>query len=279
MAKLITRRRFLASAFGTLLAGGIAGYSFWECGDLEVVPVDVPLAGLPRGFRGCRIAFLSDFHHGPFISREHIAGAVGLANAAHPDLVLLGGDFIHRETSYLAPVAEELGKLSAPLGVFAVLGNRDIFGNRMMASKELARNGIRELTNKGLWIEREGSRIWLCGMDDYTIGRPDPKAAMVGAPPDAFALAITHNPDVCEKLDEPRIRLVCCGHTHGGQINFPLWGRPFVPSAYGEKYALGLVKAPSTKVYVTTGVGSVFPPLRFRCPPEVALLRLVSAGD
>lgn len=78
-------------------------------------------------------------------------------------------------------------------------------------------------------------------------------------------------------LDDPRIRLLCSGHTHGGQVNLPWIGRPFVPSGYGQKYAAGLVNAPHTQVFVSTGIGSIFPPLRFACPPEVALLTLSAA--
>ena len=193
------------------------------------------------------------------------------------DLILLGGDYIDRYSGYIAPVMEELGKLKSPLGVFAVQGNRDIRLNRVLTSKELLRQGIRELTNKGCWLERNGSKLWLCGMDDATIGHPDVSAALKGLPPDAVAIAFSHNPDLAESLRDPRIRLMCCGHTHGGQINLPLAGPLFIPSAFGHKYAQGLVQAPVTKVFVTSGVGAAFPPFRFRCPPEIALLTLACA--
>ena len=273
----MTRRKFIATAAGALAAAGIGGYSYWETGDLGPRLLDVPLEGLPAGFNGCRIALLGDLHHGWFISRDYLAGAVRLANSLEPDLIFLLGDYVDRHAAYIAPVMEEVAKLRAPLGVFAVQGNRDIRANRFLTTKELARQKIPELTNAGRWIERNGSRIWLCGFDDSTRGHPDVAAALAFAPRDAVAIAMTHNPDLTESLDDPRVRLVCCGHTHGGQADLPFIGRPFIPSAYGQKYALGLVQAPHTKTFVTTGVGSIFPPLRFRCPPEVALLTLVKA--
>lgn len=256
---------------------GLGGFAYWESGDLQVRSLPVPVPGLPPGFVGCRIALLADLHHGWFISRSYLAGAVNLANSLHPDLILLLGDYIDIDASYIAPVIEEVSNLRAPLGVFAVQGNRDIRINRILTTTELARRKICELTNSGRWIERDGSKIWLCGIDDSTVGHPDVAAALGGAPRDAIALAMTHNPDVTETLDDPRVRLVCCGHTHGGQIDLPLIGRPFIPSAFGQKYAIGLVQAPHTKTFVTTGIGSIFPPLRFRCPPEVALLTLAAA--
>ena len=273
----MTRRKFLATAAGTLAACGIGGYSFWESGALEPRALTVRLSGLPAGFDGCRIAFLADLHHGWFITREYLSGAIRLASSLQPDLILLGGDYVDSHSTYIAPVMEELGKLKAPLGVFAVQGNRDIRVNRILTARELERQGIRELTNQGCWLERNGSRLWLCGIDDSTIGRPDLTAIMSGLPSDAVAISISHNPDVAEVLPDPRIRLICCGHTHGGQVNLPGIGPIFIPSAFGHKYAQGLVQAPRTKVFVTSGVGAAFPPLRFRCPPEVALLTLARA--
>ncbi|MEI6494070.1 MAG: metallophosphoesterase [Verrucomicrobiota bacterium] len=273
----MTRRKFLAKAGGALVATGLGGYSYWEAGELGPRLLSVPIAGLPAGFNGCRIALLADLHHGWFISRAYLAGAVRLANSLQPDLIFLLGDYVDSNAAYIAPVIEELAHLHAPLGVFAVQGNRDIRVNRILTSRELARQKIPELTNAGRWIERNGSRIWICGFDDSTRGHPDVAAALALAPREAVAIAMTHNPDLTQSLDDPRVQLVCCGHTHGGQVDFPFIGRPFVPSAYGQKYALGLVQAPHTKTFVTTGVGSIFPPLRFRCPPEVALLTLVTA--
>ena len=277
MPSCITRRKFLATAIGTLAAGGLGGYSLWESSDLEIRQLTVRIAGLPAGFDGCRVAFLADLHHGWFISREYLSRAISLTNGLQPDLILLGGDYVDSNSGYIVPVMEELGMLKAPLGVFAVLGNRDIRVNRVLASKELERQRIRELTNKGLWIGRNGSNLWLCGLDDSTIGRPDIAAALKGMPHDAVALAISHNPDVAELLRDSRIGLLFSGHTHGGQVNLPFWGPLFIPSAYGHKYAQGLVQAPHAKVFVTSGVGAAFPPLRFRCPPEVVLLTLARA--
>jgi hypothetical protein len=273
----MTRRTFLVKAAGAAAAAGLGGYSYWEAGELEPRLLSVPIGGLPAGFDGCRIALLADLHHGWFISRAYLASAVRLANSLEPDLVFLLGDYVDSDATYIGPVMEEVAKLHAPLGVYAVQGNRDIRTNRILTTKELARQKIPELTNAGRWIERNGSRIWICGFDDSTTGHPDVALALSPAPHDAVAIAMTHNPDLTQSLDDPRVRLVCCGHTHGGQVDLPFIGRPFIPSAYGQKYALGLVQAPHTKTFVTTGVGSIFPPLRFRCPPEVALLTLVKA--
>jgi predicted MPP superfamily phosphohydrolase len=275
----MTRRRFLTVTAGTLavgVLGGVTGDALAEARKIEIHPFDILLENLPCEFNGLRIALLTDLHHGYFISREYIAKAVRLTNSLQADLVFLTGDYIHDDPAYITPVMEELGNLQAPLGVFAVQGNRDIRVNRMMVSQEMARTDIKELTNKGTWIHRGNSRIWLCGIDDCTLGQPDETAALHGALHDTTVLALTHNPHYADFLVDPRIRLLLCGHTHGGQINLPIIGRPFLPEGC-EKYPCGLVQGIRSKVFISTGIGSIFPPLRFRCPPEIALLTLVAS--
>ena len=87
---------------------------------------------------------------------------------------------------------------------------------------------------------------------------------------------MTHNPDLVERVRDERVDLVLSGHTHGGQVVLPFVGAPVLPSRYGQKYRAGMVYGPRARVFVTTGVGTIGPPMRFRCPPEVALITLRS---
>jgi hypothetical protein len=274
MSRGITRRKFLATTAGALALGGFGGYAFWESGALEVNALTIPLDRLPPEFEGFRIAFLSDLHHGWFISREYLSEAITRTNALRPDLVVLGGDYVDGDPAYIAPVIALLRDLKAPCGVFAVMGNRDVKAGRDATSRELARQGIHELTNRGVAIHLGGSELWLCGFDDATTGRPDVPKALAEVPAEGFAIVVSHHPDAAELLRDGRARLVLAGHTHGGQVNLPLIGPPFIPSSFGRKYARGLAQAPMAKVFITTGVGSFFPPVRFRCPPEIALITL-----
>jgi predicted MPP superfamily phosphohydrolase len=85
---------------------------------------------------------------------------------------------------------------------------------------------------------------------------------------------LTHNPDVFPEIPD-RISLTLAGHTHGGQVNLPIIGRLVVPSQFGQRYAYGLVEENGRKLFVTSGIGTSILPVRFRVPPEVALLTLV----
>jgi predicted MPP superfamily phosphohydrolase len=133
---------------------------------------------------------------------------------------------------------------------------------------------VQDLTNQGIWFKKGERRIRLCGVDDFWLGAPDADAALADASPEDAVFMLSHNPDFLETLIDPRVTLALCGHTHGGQIRIPGFGAPVLPSQYGQKYAYGLVKAPHTRVLVTSGVGTVVVPARFCCPPEIVEIEL-----
>lgn len=233
------------------------------------------MAGLPKGFDGLRVAHLSDFHHGPLVSRARIRGAVRLANSLQPDVIALTGDFIHRGREWVDGCFRELARLRAPLGVFAVLGNHDHY-SKAAESVRLAmrRAGIHELTNRGADLRRHGQHLRFCGVGDLWTEKQDLRAALGPVGGTDSAILLSHNPDYAERIRDDRVGLVLSGHTHGGQCVFPFIGAPVLPSRYGQKYASGLCRGPVAKVFVTTGIGHSSPPLRINCPAEVALLTL-----
>ena len=142
----------------------------------------------------------------------------------------------------------------------------------------MADHGIRELSNTGTWIEKQGQRLRVAGVDDLWEADQFLDLALADTHDDESAILLSHNPDYVEQIDDPRVGLVLSGHTHGGQVVLPLVGAPRVPSNYGQKYLHGLVKTPVTQVYITRGVGSIGPmdlPVRFCCPPEISLLTIV----
>ncbi|KAF0248371.1 MAG: phosphohydrolase [bacterium] len=84
---------------------------------------------------------------------------------------------------------------------------------------------------------------------------------------------LTHSPDVFPQIPE-RVSLTLAGHTHGGQVKLPLLGRPIVPSAFGERYAIGHIVENNQHLFVGSGVGTSIIPVRFCVPPEVVILRI-----
>jgi uncharacterized protein len=139
----------------------------------------------------------------------------------------------------------------------------------------LAKAKIPDLSNTGVWIERAGARLRICGVGDLWTDHQELAAALGDATESDAVLLLSHNPDFVETIRDRRVGLVLSGHTHGGQIIVPSYGAPIVPSRYGQKYLHGLVKGPHCPVFVTRGVGTVIPPIRFLCRPEVVLITLV----
>jgi uncharacterized protein len=239
----------------------------------------ITLPSCPAGLKGLRIAVISDLHAGsPYITIEKIRRIVETTNAARPNLILLPGDFVIQGVkggSFMEPevVAAELKGLRADFGVFATLGNHDWWYNGPRVKRSLENVGIRTLENDAATIERGGAIIWVAGIGDKWEGKPDIASALAKVNDGAPIIAFTHNPDIFPSIPA-RVSLTIAGHTHGGQVSFPIIGRLIVPSDFGERYAAGHIVEGSKHLFVTTGVGTSILPVRFRVPPEISLLTI-----
>jgi uncharacterized protein len=281
------RRKFLKRAGMAALAsvtGGLGIYPFLEAKWCRLVRRTITVPNLPTVFRGTTVALLSDIHHGPFVPLAYVRHVVSMTNVLKPDLVLLVGDYVHRHQSYIAPGISELGKLQARLGRYAVRGNHDNLDYREgrdnrafqpISIAALAEAGLAELNNRGIWLEKANARLRVCGVGDLWTDQQDISAALGDATGRDAVILLSHNPDFVEMLRDHRVGLVLSGHTHGGQVILPGFGAPIVPSQYGQKYLYGLVQGPMCQVFVTRGVGTIAPPVRFLCRPEIVLITLV----
>ncbi len=252
----------------------VGGYPLLEAKWCRVTRQRVVLEALPAAFTGFRIALLSDIHHGPFVPLSYVRHVVALANALEADLVCLCGDYVHRGRRFIAPVGEALAALRGRSGVVAVLGNHDHWDGAAATRRALAAARIPELRNGGQWIYRGGARIRFAGVGDLLEDRQDLAGALGDARADDVTVLLSHEPDFAEGIADRRVSLVLSGHTHGGQVHVPGYGPPVLPTRLARKYASGLVRAPATQVFVTRGVGTITPPVRLCCRPEVALLTL-----
>jgi uncharacterized protein len=274
-----TRRGWLKRTllYGTAALAAGVGYAALEAGWLTVTNQRVALPGLPPEFRGLRIAQLTDVHHGPFTGLEYIIQAVQLANQQQPDLILLTGDYSHRERKYVLPCIRELGELRAPLGVFTVPGNHEYYKGIDTYHDALRLTDIRDLTNQSVILRRKGAELGLAGIDDHMMGQPDIARALSNVKRDLPTILLSHNADAILNLDDARVKLILSGHTHGGQISIPLYGPPFLPGHYQAPYYAGLYNTPTAQIYVSRGLGTITPPLRFNAPPELTILELDAA--
>jgi predicted MPP superfamily phosphohydrolase len=233
------------------------------------------LRKLPKEFEGFRIVHLSDVHHSAFTGREQIARAVETANRLKPDLVALTGDYISHDRQYAAPCAEELSKLRAEYGVYAVLGNHDHWTDAALVTDLFRAEGINVLVNQGMRFEHRDAAFWLAGVDDTMVGLEDIPLALAGSREDEMKLLLAHNPVVLRRAARAGVDLVLSGHTHGGQVALRSDRTQTRPR---KRQLRGLGRYGETQIYVTRGVGTVVLPIRYGCPPEVSLLELRHAG-
>src|SRR5689334_10814061 len=160
---------------------------------LRLERVAVPIAGLPAGLAGLRIGFLADIHHDPDRPLALLERGIALLRAAAPDVILLGGDYIVDRADGFAPCAALLGRLHAPLGVFAVLGNHDYRPGGEAIGAQLAAAGLVVLRNEAVRLAAPGGApCWVIGLDDALRGRPDFVAATARVPADEFKVLLAH---------------------------------------------------------------------------------------
>lgn len=274
-----SRRKFLKNAARLTLSAGFAGlgYSLLEAKWVRIARVHLPIKNLPRSFQGTTISLITDVHHGPFVPLSYVRDIVAMSNALKPDIVALSGDYVSNHPMYIEPSLDALGDLKASFGRFAVLGNHDHWESAIMTRAGLAEAKISLVENTGLWLTRGKDRLRIGGVGDYWEGTQDLDSALGDCDESGASLILSHNPDFVEEIFDQRVGLVLSGHTHGGQVVVPGYGAPLVPSSHGQKYLHGLVQGPKVPVFVSRGVGTVTPPVRFRCRPEIVHITLSRA--
>jgi predicted MPP superfamily phosphohydrolase len=265
----------------TLLAGGIGAvtggitYSYlYDRRSLEVTRLPIPVEGLAPDLAGLRIGLLTDVHLSRWVSQEEVAAAVSVLMREQPDLIVLGGDYVtwggdrdkRGDRGFVGPSAEVLGALSAPHGVYGILGNHDDDHDMPAA---LAARGVHVLKDARTRLKIRNEHIELAGLRFWTKKAADIATLLRGAQGTVFLLA--HDPRRFAEAQALNVPLVLSGHTHGGQIVLPLAG----PIAAKEFPVIaGAARHNRTSIFVSRGIGTVYVPVRVNCPPEVAVLTL-----
>jgi hypothetical protein len=240
----------------------------------EVTYHDIAVEGLSEPLEGLRIVQLSDLHHGLYVSLRAVEQAVEMANLLRPDMVALTGDFVTQSWVHIEPMAEALGRLVAPSGVFAVMGNHDHRAGAESVEQHLSRQGIHVLRNRHTLVRRNRGLLCLVGVDDLRYNC-DLTRALQGIPEGVPRILLCHNPGIIPYAAREGIDFVVSGHTHGGQIRLP-WVGPVYPTPYRS----GLHRLRRTQIYVSRGIGKVVLPVRLGCPAEIPVFHLRSSlGD
>jgi len=228
---------------------------------------------LPPSFDGYRILHLSDLH---FDGSARVLDRLCETVATIPsDVCVITGDYRYANWGPFGHVVEAMRRLlsaiSARHGVFGILGNHD----RLDFAGPLERLGVRMLINENATLVEGDDEVWIAGIDDpHSYRCHDFRAALEGIPGNAFRILLAHSPEVYKEAARHGIHLYLCGHTHAGQLCAPGLGAVYLNCRAPRRLCGGPWRYRGLQGYTTSGVGATEAPVRYNCPPEVALIRL-----
>ena len=252
---------------------------------IERTSLRIPLVGLDPALRGLRIVQISDLHIGNAMQDKKLEGLVEDVNALGADLIAVTGDLFDHDPGVVESGVKRLAALTAPLGVYAVLGNHDVYTGREYVARMLAKHapGLRLLRGETVRVPAPAP-LYVAGVDDpgkkaWTArgALPELDALARELPQDGPVVLLVHRPEAFPQAAKLGFALVLAGHTHGGQIALPTPGGHWNPARAVTRFYRGLYHAPEHRsiLYVNRGLGVAGPRIRFNCPREIATLELV----
>lgn len=266
------RRVFLQAGTAAIAAAPfvLSGYgAAWAARSPEVCELSLPF-GVPL-----RVVQLTDHHTGLYMTRNDLRRYADAVTALEPDLFVLTGDYVSNSIVFLPVCLEEMARVKARYGTFAVLGNHE----HWVASPGRLRAVFRQqdvplLYNAHRLIRTAKGAFALAGIDDMRFGNDDLDAALKGLDPSIPTILLSHRPEIFPEAAGQGIALTLAGHYHGGQIQLRLPGGTTSLAHMRTPYPEGLYRIGESRLYVSRGIGTTFTPVRLGARPEITVINL-----
>jgi predicted MPP superfamily phosphohydrolase len=270
-------RHLTERILNAVLSNGVVANVSYRLGGTGTVRVTRQAVDLGPGRRlaqPLRIGFASDFHAGPTTPLAVYDDLLRCLRAEAPDVLLLGGDYVSFCAENVAQLTTFLAGLRAPLGVYAVVGNHDIWNGRGVIEETLRAAGVQVLVNRSVALPAPFGHVSVCGIDDPWLGRPSGPETFAGA--GDVRIYLMHSPDGLRHVGDERFDVGLAGHTHGGQIARPDGAPLFRPKGpFSRRYCYGRFDLPDNgPLLVSRGVGCSAIPLRVNADPELLICTL-----
>jgi len=268
----------VALGFGSILWGFLVGQR-----KVVVEDVDLPIRDLPPPLEGLEIAHITDLHIGRQLRAPLLRSFVAQVNAVGADLIVITGDIFDFDKEFIEEGCRELAALEAPLGVYAILGNHDVYTGREEVAQGLRRlTAIHLLRDEWTSLETRGAKLYLLGLEDTGKGwtdrdceSPELEKLCNDSPRGAPRVLLAHRPGWFRQAQSLDVDVMLAGHTHGGQISLPAPLHHHNISQLIANWTRGRFEEGESVLYVNRGLGVAGPPVRLNCPREIARLRLV----
>lgn len=250
-----------------------------------------------------RIALIADIHADNYhMPLSRVKTIITKTSALNPDLVFIGGDYAgghfgqsHKPGTSLENRSDDDNQLhrdlitafdplakNTPLGAIAIMGNHDCWWSCDETRKAFSQTKVVFLENRNHHIQQLGWDFWVIGLEDDYSQHPDYGLQFSQIPSGADVLTLAHNPRLfylpeasmvfSSRSKYPNIQF--SGHSHGGQVRFPIIGAPVTSTPYTNETIDGYMFENSRTLIVTSGLGETGLPVRFGVPPEIMIVEL-----
>lgn len=227
----------------------------------------------PADGRPLRIAFASDLHAGPTTHPTTLDDAFAVLAETDADVIFLGGDYVFLYAEYVEQIAARVRRLAPPLGIYAVMGNHDLWADDAAITRALTDAGARVLVNERVVLPPPFDHVAIAGLDDPWTG--DAPALPLFEEEEQTRVVLVHAPEAMLALADEPFDVAICGHTHGGHIALPGGIPILVPGPLSRTYAHGRFALTGDRtLIVSRGVGSTEVSLRLNADPDIVVLEL-----